>query len=95
MANTKATPAEATTQVAAVDARDGSERRGSEDSVEQRHRKILVFAHVGRKARDAARQACTQLYSGTCTVMTLRSGDPGENWDDPSRAGRPRIPWRS
>ena len=49
-------PQEATAQVATAGARHSSERRSSEDSVEQRHRKILVFAHVGRKeARDAAR----------------------------------------
>ena len=56
-------PQEATAQVVAAGARHSSEyhsfeRHGFEDSVEQRHRKILVFAHVGRKeARDAARQA--------------------------------------
>ena len=53
-------PQEAIAQVASAGARHGSEhhsfeRHGSEDSVGQRHRKILVFAHVGRKeARDAA-----------------------------------------
>ena len=46
-------PQEATAQVATAGA-----RHGSEGSVGQRHRKILVFAHVGRKkARDAARRA--------------------------------------
>lgn len=84
-------PQEATAQVATADARHSSEhhsfeRHGSEDSVEQRHRKILVFAHVGRKeARDAARQACTQLYeAGLAPVMTRSDLETlSENWDEP------------
>lgn len=40
-------PQEATAQVATAGA-----RHGSEDSVEQRHRKILVFAHVGAKKHE-------------------------------------------
>ena len=74
-------PQEATAQVATAGA-----RHGSEDSVEQRHRKILVFAHVGRKeARDAARQACTQLYeAGLAPVMTRSDLETlSENWDEP------------
>lgn len=50
-------PQEATAQEASAGARHGSEhhsfeRHGSEDSVEQRHRKILVFAHVGAKKHE-------------------------------------------
>lgn len=63
-----------------------SARHDSEDSVGQRHRKILVFAHVGRKeARDAARQACTQLYEeGLAPVMTRSDLETlSENWDEP------------
>ena len=63
-----------------------SARHDSEDSVGQRHRKILVFAHVGRKeARDAARQACTQLYeAGLAPVMTRSDLETlSENWDEP------------
>ena len=84
-------PQEATAQVVAAGARHSSEyhsfeRHGFEDSVEQRHRKILVFAHVGRKeARDAARQACTQLYeAGLAPVMTRSDLETlSENWDEP------------
>ena len=51
-----------------------------------RGRKILVFAHVGRKeARDAARQACAQLYKAGLTPVMTRSDleTLSENWDEP------------
>jgi len=46
----------------------------------------LVFAHVGRKeARDAARQACAQLYKAGLTPVMTRSDleTLSENWDEP------------
>lgn len=51
-----------------------------------RGRKILVFAHVGRKeARDAARQACAQLYKAGLTPVMTRSDleTLSENWAEP------------
>ena len=104
MAEHEATPPqEATAQVATAGARHGFEHHsfephGSEDSVEQRHRKILVFAHVGRKeARDAARQACTQLYEeGLAPVMTRSDLETlSENWDEPVPVQASTNPWRS
>lgn len=53
---------------------------------EGHQRKILVFAHVGRKeARDAARQACTQLYeAGLAPGMTRSDLEIlRENWEHP------------
>ena len=50
------------------------------------NRKILVFAHTGRKeARDAARQACKQLHSAGLVPVMNRSDLEAltENWDDP------------
>lgn len=52
----------------------------------QSRAKILVFAHVGRKeARDAARQACAQLYKAGLTPVMTRSDleTLSENWDEP------------
>lgn len=49
------------------------------------NRKILVFAHTGRKeARDAARQACKQLHSAGLVPVMNRSDLEAltENWDD-------------
>ena len=62
-----------------------SEHHAAERSV-NRGRKILVFAHVGRKeARDAARQACAQLYKAGLTPVMTRSDleTLSENWDEP------------
>lgn len=56
------------------------------DRSDDHGRKILVFAHVGRKeVRDAARQACTQLYeAGLAPVMTRSDLETlSENWDEP------------
>ena len=40
---------------------------------EAESRKILVFAHTGRKeAREAARQACTQMYRAGLTPVMNR-----------------------
>ena len=53
---------------------------------EAESRKILVFAHTGRKeAREAARQACTQLYRAGLTPVMNRSDleTLTENWADP------------
>ena len=50
------------------------------------NRKILVFAHTGRKeARDAARQACKQLHRAGLVPVMNRSDLEAltENWDDP------------
>ena len=50
------------------------------------NRKILVFAHTGRKeARDAARHACKQLHhAGLVPVMNRSDLETlMENWDDP------------
>ena len=61
------------------------EHHAAERSV-NRGRKILVFAHVGRKeARDAARQACAQLYKAGLTPVMTRSDleTLSENWDEP------------
>ena len=61
------------------------EHHAAEHSV-NRGRKILVFAHVGRKeARDAARQACAQLYKAGLTPVMTRSAleTLSENWDEP------------
>lgn len=61
------------------------EHHAAERSV-NRGRKILVFAHVGRKeARDAARQACAQLYKAGLTPVMTRSDleTLSENWAEP------------
>lgn len=53
---------------------------------ETESRKILVFAHVGRQeARDAARQACTQLHrAGLVPVMNRSDLETlTENWAGP------------
>ena len=61
------------------------EHHAAERSV-NRGRQILVFAHVGRKeARDAARQACAQLYKAGLTPVMTRSDleTLSENWAEP------------
>ena len=71
--------------VALAQVQSEGEHHAAERSV-NRGRKVLVFAHVGRKeARDAARQACAQLYKAGLTPVMTRSDleTLSENWDEP------------